>query len=344
MTESGGATGLGSDGEGASAQTPLAGERFAGDFTDLADAVSLDHSHDDDPGSSDREHRIEFLESESSEHRDSDLETGFDRHGDGDGWNDSHVGDLSYEKNGEVKSSSGGSGGGGHGSYDPAPSGVVHDPVKRNNLNPVTGTAAGPRAWLRINEEGVCTPVTIDKHRLAQHLGVPMRDFRMLEPNRSDSYSAAILCRERCIVMHIEQVRLLITSENIFMQDGRSYTVMKILPELQRRLLMRKLKLMDGRCVNTNPNPASLFTATSGVQGRTPFQSRIYTRPCKTDTFFVWYQDGTERPRRRPNSGSGRPRHGRDSGGKRKGERARAVQAENEQPRRRREWATFARR
>ena len=116
-----------------------------------------------------------------------------------------------------------------------------------------TPRAVGPRAWLRLNEEGQCVPVQIDKHRLAQHLGVPMRDFRMLEPNRSDSYSAAILCRERCIVMHIEQVRLLITSESIFMQDGRSYTVTRILPELQRRLLMRKLKLMDGHAVPNVP-------------------------------------------------------------------------------------------
>ena len=111
----------------------------------------------------------------------------------------------------------------------------------------------GPRAWLRLNEEGQCVPVQIDKHRLAQHLGVPMRDFRMLEPNRSDSYSAAILCRERCIVMHIEQVRLLITSDSVFMQDGRSYTVTRILPELQRRLMMRKLKLMDGHGVPDAP-------------------------------------------------------------------------------------------
>lgn len=116
-----------------------------------------------------------------------------------------------------------------------------------------TPRTVGPRAWLRLNEEGQCVSVQIDKHRLAQHLGVPMRDFRMLEPNRSDSYSAAILCRERCIVMHIEHVRLLITSESIFMQDGRSYTVTQILPELQRRLLMRKLKLMDGHAVPNAP-------------------------------------------------------------------------------------------
>lgn len=55
-------------------------------------------------------------------------------------------------------------------------------------------------AWLKMNEEGICTPVTIDKHRLSSLLRVPMRDLRMLEPNFSNSYSAAILCRERCMV------------------------------------------------------------------------------------------------------------------------------------------------
>ena len=37
------------------------------------------------------------------------------------------------------------------------------------------------------------------------------------------------------------------------MQDGRSYTVTRILPELQRRLMMRKLKLMDGHGVPDAP-------------------------------------------------------------------------------------------
>ena len=66
--------------------------------------------------------------------------------------------------------------------------------------------AIGPRHWLRMNEDGTCVPETIDKHRLASRLRVPMRDLRMLEPNHSNSYSAAILSRERCMVVHLEQV------------------------------------------------------------------------------------------------------------------------------------------
>jgi hypothetical protein len=47
----------------------------------------------------------------------------------------------------------------------------------------------GPKAWLKMDEQGICTPVTIDKHRLSSLLRVPMRDLRMLEPNFSNSYS-----------------------------------------------------------------------------------------------------------------------------------------------------------
>ena len=113
----------------------------------------------------------------------------------------------------------------------------------------------GPKAWLKMDEEGACTAVSIEKHRLASMLRVPMRDLRMLEPNFSNSYSAAILCRERCIVLHLEQVRLLITAEEVYLQDGRNSSVTKYLPELQRRLLMRKLKLMDSHGVPNFDSP-----------------------------------------------------------------------------------------
>ena len=82
-----------------------------------------------------------------------------------------------------------------------------------------------------MNEDGTCVPETIDKHRLASRLRVPMRDLRMLEPNHSNSYSAAILSRERCMVVHLEQVRLLITAEEVYVQDGRNPAVTRYLPE-----------------------------------------------------------------------------------------------------------------
>ena len=136
----------------------------------------------------------------------------------------------------------------------------------------------GPKAWLKMDEEGACTAVSIEKHRLASMLRVPMRDLRMLEPNFSNSYSAAILCRERCIVLHREQVRLLITAEEVYLQDGRNSSVTKYLPELQRRLLMRKLKLMDSHGVPNFDTPPEGRGRTSPTPSR-PSRRRRRNRP-----------------------------------------------------------------
>ena len=55
-------------------------------------------------------------------------------------------------------------------------------------------------------------------------------------------------------MVHLEQVRLLITAEEVYLQDGRNVTVTRYLPELQRRLLTRKLKLMDSHGVPNLPD------------------------------------------------------------------------------------------
>lgn len=145
-----------------------------------------------------------------------------------------------------------------------------------DDIASVTGKPrpVGPRAWLRMNESGVCTPITIDKHRLASQLRVPMRDLRMLEPNQSKSYSAAILSRERCLVVHLEQVRLLITAEEVYLQDGRNITVTRYLPELQRRLLTRKLKLMDSHGVPNLPD-SEQDSGENSAEGSPPESRRV---------------------------------------------------------------------
>ena len=43
----------------------------------------------------------------------------------------------------------------------------------------------------------------------------------------------------------------------VYLQDGRNASVTKYLPELQRRLLMRKLKLMDSHGVPNFDTPDS---------------------------------------------------------------------------------------
>ena len=192
-----------------------------------------------------------------------------------------------------------------------------------DDIASVTGKPrpVGPRAWLRMNESGVCTPITIDKHRLASQLRVPMRDLRMLEPNQSKSYSAAILSRERCLVVHLEQVRLLITAEEVYLRGWTKHQLTRYLPELQRRLLTRKLKLMDSHGVPNLPD-SEQDSGENSAEGSPPESRRVsYPRagrarlPRQARGFFRGYLAPRGMPKGKipTTKGRRRRRHARES-------------------------------
>ncbi|CAL6285791.1 unnamed protein product [Bathycoccus prasinos] len=76
-------------------------------------------------------------------------------------------------------------------------------------------------------------------------LRVPIRDLRVLEPAMSSSYSTSIWCRERSIVVNLEQIKILITAEEVICPDSRNSAVVeRYIPELQRRL-QRRIKMKE---------------------------------------------------------------------------------------------------
>jgi magnesium transporter len=121
----------------------------------------------------------------------------------------------------------------GTGNYD-KPSGDVVEPVKAST------TGRAKVGWVRINTQGNVNRLSMEKTRIASLLRVPLRDLRVLEPSTADSYSNAVLCRERAIVVNLEQIKVLITSEEVIMTDSQTSTVTHFLPELEARLLRRK--------------------------------------------------------------------------------------------------------
>lgn len=121
----------------------------------------------------------------------------------------------------------------GTGNYD-KPSGDVVEPVKAST------TGRAKVGWVRINTQGNVNRLSMEKTRIAALLRVPLRDLRVLEPSTADSYSNAVLCRERAIVVNLEQIKVLITSEEVIMTDSQTSTVTHFLPELEARLLRRK--------------------------------------------------------------------------------------------------------
>ena len=134
----------------------------------------------------------------------------------------------------------------GAGRYDSVNADVV-EPVKPTTT---TNTGRAKVGWVRVNTQGAVNKLSLEKTKIASLLRVPLRDLRVLEPTTADSYSAAVLCRERAIVVNLEQIKVLITSEEVIMTDSQTSTVTHFLPELRNRLLRRK-KIRESR---SNPS------------------------------------------------------------------------------------------
>jgi len=118
-------------------------------------------------------------------------------------------------------------------------------PRHRKNITanfPRLGTNKG---WLRVDATGRLTKLTIEKHKISHMLRVPIRDLRVLEPTMSSSYSTSIWCRERSIVVNLEQIKILITAEEVICPDSKNSAVVeRYVPELQRRL-QRRIKMKE---------------------------------------------------------------------------------------------------
>lgn len=166
----------------------------------------------------------------------------------------------------------------GVGNYDKPP-GDELEPVK-----PAATTGRAKVGWVRINAQGNVNKLSMEKTKIATLLRVPLRDLRVLEPTTADSYSAAMLCRERAIVVNLEQVKILITHEEVIMTDSQRSTVTHFLPELTARLLRRK-RLRE-RMPKSQSIPLNLSAAdlSSMMEGKTTHQttSSAKTSPEKS--------------------------------------------------------------
>ncbi|KAL4338912.1 hypothetical protein AHAS_Ahas12G0257600 [Arachis hypogaea] len=89
-------------------------------------------------------------------------------------------------------------------------------------------------SWIVLNSKGHCSIVDMDKHRIMNLAQIHYRDFRILDPLLS--YPSAILGREKAILLNLEHIKAIITSEEVFLRDPRDENVVPVVEELKRRL------------------------------------------------------------------------------------------------------------
>ncbi|KAJ7560871.1 hypothetical protein O6H91_03G003500 [Diphasiastrum complanatum] len=92
----------------------------------------------------------------------------------------------------------------------------------------------GVRSWIRVDTEGNTQILEADKVAIMRRCDLPARDLRLLDP--LFVYPSTILGRERAIVVNLEQVRCIITADEVLVLNSLEPYVLQYVSELQRKL------------------------------------------------------------------------------------------------------------
>ncbi|EFJ33960.1 hypothetical protein SELMODRAFT_165091 [Selaginella moellendorffii] len=109
------------------------------------------------------------------------------------------------------------------------PSLLVIDPKKR---------ALGVRSWIRIDTAGNSHVLEADKFTVMRRCQLPGRDLRLLDP--LFVYPSTILGREKAIVVNLEQIRCVITADEVLVLNSLDSYVLQFVSELRRRIAPNK--------------------------------------------------------------------------------------------------------
>ncbi|XVF85811.1 hypothetical protein PTKIN_Ptkin17bG0147700 [Pterospermum kingtungense] len=98
--------------------------------------------------------------------------------------------------------------------------------------------AQSSRSWIKIDQDGNVTILELDKARIMRQCSLPSRDLRLLDP--LFIYPSTILGREKAIVVSLEQIRCIITAEEVILMNSMENNVVQYKSELCKRLQSNK--------------------------------------------------------------------------------------------------------
>ncbi|PSR96002.1 Magnesium transporter MRS2-1 like [Actinidia chinensis var. chinensis] len=92
----------------------------------------------------------------------------------------------------------------------------------------------GLRSWICVDASGNSQVIELDKFSIMRRCDLPARDLRLLDP--LFVYPSTILGREKAIVVNLEQIRCIITADEVLLLNSLDSYVLQYVVELQRRL------------------------------------------------------------------------------------------------------------
>ncbi|KAI3673683.1 hypothetical protein L6452_39808 [Arctium lappa] len=118
-------------------------------------------------------------------------------------------------------------------SYRPTPFG--RQPFQGVDVLGLKKRGQGLRSWIRVDATtGDSQVIEVDKFTMMRRCDLPARDLRLLDP--LFVYPSTILGREKAIVVNLEQIRCIITSDEVLLLNSLDSYVLQYVVELQRRL------------------------------------------------------------------------------------------------------------
>lgn len=95
-------------------------------------------------------------------------------------------------------------------------------------------TNIATKSWLVISVFGESTIEEAGKHSIMRRTGIPARDLRILDPVLS--YPSSILGRERAIVVNLENIKAIITANEMLLLNPRDPSLSPFVLDLQQKL------------------------------------------------------------------------------------------------------------
>ncbi|KAF8103416.1 hypothetical protein N665_0188s0352 [Sinapis alba] len=94
----------------------------------------------------------------------------------------------------------------------------------------------GLKSWIRVDTFANTQVIEVDKFSMMRRCDLPARDLRLLDP--LFVYPSTILGRERAIVVNLEQIRCIITADEVLLLNSLDdYVLGGYVVELQQRLM-----------------------------------------------------------------------------------------------------------
>lgn len=117
----------------------------------------------------------------------------------------------------------------------------------------------------KIDQYGVDNLIYADKIQLTQQLGVQLRDLRVLEPSLACSYPSALFCRDKALIINLEDINCIITTQFVLIGDGH---------DIAQSLFVEKLQ---GDCVPQNGKTDCLKAHSDGTDSfcHKPFELKV---------------------------------------------------------------------